>query len=327
MAEIQTLLPNGMYRAKVAQRDFVLSLPYAAKGGDVIELQVLENNGHTVLALTRNTLAEDSAAPRLPNLTTTYLSQTGQLISDLLYSADQDGARHPPTLLAGRGPLFQLPPRQAGSLVPVLRQAITDSGLFYESHQARWAVGEIPSSHLLDEPQGQLSSPAAFRYAAAYPTHNPFTASAMETQPLSASQKNEEPTPASPVAEPLLLLVRQQLEALAARQFVWQGRAWPGQSVEWAIHDEEAPASADGQPGTSQWQTTLRMQLPGLGEVHAKLTLRGENNIDIHIVTDSQSTEKSLRFGSPQLSKQMEGAGLNLTMFGVTQHERIRTSA
>ena len=42
MAEIQAQLPNGAYRALVAQRELVLSLPFSAKSGDSLELQVVE---------------------------------------------------------------------------------------------------------------------------------------------------------------------------------------------------------------------------------------------------------------------------------------------
>ncbi|MBV5350506.1 hypothetical protein JZU71_05155, partial [bacterium] len=41
-------------------------------------------------------------------------------------------------------------------------QAITQSGMFYESHQAEWIEGRYQKADLLQEPQGKLSSPAAF---------------------------------------------------------------------------------------------------------------------------------------------------------------------
>ncbi len=38
LAEIQALLPNGTYRAVVAQRDVTLALPFSAKPGYTLEL-------------------------------------------------------------------------------------------------------------------------------------------------------------------------------------------------------------------------------------------------------------------------------------------------
>ena len=36
LAEIQALLPNGNYRAIVAQREITLALPFSAKAGDTL---------------------------------------------------------------------------------------------------------------------------------------------------------------------------------------------------------------------------------------------------------------------------------------------------
>ena len=44
----------------------------------------------------------------------------------------------------------------------MLKQAITQSGMFYEAHQAEWVEGRLAKATLLQEPQGKLSSPAAF---------------------------------------------------------------------------------------------------------------------------------------------------------------------
>jgi hypothetical protein len=45
LAEIQTLLPNGSYRAVIDQRSVTLALPFAAQTGDAIELEVTESDG------------------------------------------------------------------------------------------------------------------------------------------------------------------------------------------------------------------------------------------------------------------------------------------
>src|SRR5574343_431770 len=50
LAEIQSLLPNGSYRAVVAQRDITLALPFSAKPGDTLELEVAESDGKLTLA-------------------------------------------------------------------------------------------------------------------------------------------------------------------------------------------------------------------------------------------------------------------------------------
>jgi hypothetical protein len=51
LAEVQSLLPNGTYRALINQRNVTLALPFAAKSGDAIELEVAESNGKLTLAV------------------------------------------------------------------------------------------------------------------------------------------------------------------------------------------------------------------------------------------------------------------------------------
>ena len=94
-------------------------------------------------------------ASAAPDTASTSLSQTGKLISFLL-----TGQPSPqPASLAANQPLLQAPPTAGQALAPLLKQAISESGLFYESHQARWLSGETDAATLMREPQGR--SPAA----------------------------------------------------------------------------------------------------------------------------------------------------------------------
>lgn len=167
MAEIQALLPNGSYRAVVAQREITLALPFSAKPGDSLELEVVENDGKVALAV----VAGDGQGKTGESGTTsaaTTLSRTGQLIGDLLGGIDRDGKGAPPAALNGSQPLVETMPKTAADLAPVLKQALTQSGMFYEAHQARWVAGEIPGARLLQEPQGRYSSPQPLVTTAAH---------------------------------------------------------------------------------------------------------------------------------------------------------------
>ena len=42
-------------------------------------------------------------------------------------------------------------------LAASLSKALSTSGVFYESHQSQWVLGERPVGDLLNEPQGKLS--------------------------------------------------------------------------------------------------------------------------------------------------------------------------
>lgn len=85
------------------------------------------------------------------------------------------------------------------------------------------------------------------------------------------------------VASHLAPLVGQQLQTLAQQQLQWSGALWPGQWLEWKLRrgTDEAPGEDDG--GAKQtaaeaihWDSTLRLQLPHLGAVEARLRLHGQ---------------------------------------------------
>jgi hypothetical protein len=156
LAEIQALLPNGNYRAIVGQRDLTLALPFAAKAGDSIELEVTESDGKLTLAFVANRTST-SAANANPESVPTTFSSTGKLIGNLMAAIDGEGKRAPATPLNGNQALVENMPKNAADLVPVLKQAITQSGMFYEAHQARWVAGQLPTEALRQEPQARFS--------------------------------------------------------------------------------------------------------------------------------------------------------------------------
>ena len=156
LAEIQALLPNGNYRAIVAQREITLALPFSAKAGDTLELEVAESDGKVTLAFVANRSTGEHAG-KLSDSASTTLSQTGKLIGDLLNGISDQGKRAAPAPLNGNLPLVDDFPDQAANLAPILKDALTKSGVFYESHQARWVAGELPTAALKLEPQGRFS--------------------------------------------------------------------------------------------------------------------------------------------------------------------------
>jgi len=163
MAEIQAMLPNGTYRAMINQRNITLALPFAAKSGDSLELQVTESDGKLALAVVSRPEGEGGKTAAVS--TSATLSRTGQLISTLFSGARE--AKGGPAALAlnSNQPIASAPPNSAQELVPLLKQAIAQSGMFYEAHQAEWVEGRFAKAALLQEPQGKLSSPVAFTAA------------------------------------------------------------------------------------------------------------------------------------------------------------------
>ena len=333
MAEIQALLPNGTYRALINQRNVTLALPFSAKAGDSLELQVTESDGKLTLAVVSPQGGSEKAATESVS---TSLSRTGQLIGDL-YSGNPAPKDKVATLLNANQPIAASPPETAGELVPLLKQAIQQSGMFYESHQAGWVEGKISKFELLQEPQGKLSSPAAFtpapeaenqktaasttaaRVVTASPAESPQQARTEATPSSARTDAGPAPT-AQTIATPLQPLVQQQLEALATQHFVWQGQVWPGQDMRWEIDENGARQSADDESTAQNWATRLRLTLPNLGEIDARIQLKG-NQISLALSAGDESTRDLMRTQGPALRQQLDAAGLALMTMGVETPE------
>ena len=151
LAQVQAQLANGAYRATIAQRDITLALPFSAKAGDALELEVVETDGRIAFAVSRpRSETEDVTASA-----TTTLSRTGQLIARLMSGPDLELER-PVVLNEGRV-LLEQPTTPARHTASNLQQALGRSGLFYESHLASWVAGRLSEAVLRAEPQGQFS--------------------------------------------------------------------------------------------------------------------------------------------------------------------------
>jgi len=326
-AEIQALLPNGNYRALVAQRDVTLALPFSAKPGDSLELEVTESDGKLTLAFIAN--RSDAAVTKAGQESVpTTLSSTGKLIGDLMNGIDGQGKRAPPIQLNGNQAMVETMPKNAADLVPILKQAITQSGMFYEAHQARWVAGQLPTETLRQEPQAKYS-PAPIPVAT-YSSQDTTIAdgvkpdlasltgqAALRTEQASQSAQTGQST--TPIPRELTPLIQQQLDGLATQNFVWQGQVWPGQQMSWEIGENPNHARSQDREAMAQWQTRLKLSLPQLGGIDAILHLRAGGEVGITVTTDSATSEASLREGSEQLRKQFESAGLKLTQL-LVQH-------
>lgn len=353
LAEIQALLPTGAYRALINQRDVTLALPFSAKAGDALELEVVENEGRLALAVVARR-GESAATPtgERPAVEIT-LSRTGNFIAGLL-AGERDGEGAPPAALNANRPLSAQAPASAADLVPQLRQAIVQSGMFYESHQAQWVASRLPTAALLAEPQGRLSAaltgnsasagatpqaasglPPARPVESAIPAQAPAlaaagTPAAAQGPPAATAATTPLPLPATPlptlVAADLVPLVQQQLDALATQTYVWQGQAWPGQTMRWEIERDEREAR-DGERGSMEggagdeapWQTRLTLTMPELGEVRATLRLVG-GEVALALSATDATAAMRLAGGGDALRTQMSAAGLALSGFTVGRH-------
>ena len=204
---------------------------------------------------------------------------------------------------AGGATSGTLPPptSMAGQLAHALSNALQGSGLFYESHLRDLTFGHRTLAQLRAEPQanagqdmraggsesgqargaaeGGSNTPAGQAGGPAGQTAQPASAQAAQAAQATQAAQAAQLTSTHLAGALLSLdpsthtLVRQQLETLANQSVAWQGEAWPGAEMEWEVQRREPQEGDADQPDT--WATRLKLNLPGLGEVQARLSLAG----------------------------------------------------
>lgn len=307
MAEIQALLPNGSYRATVAQRDVTLALPFSAKPGDSLELEVVESDGKLTLAFVakRYTPTQGDASESVP----TTLSPAGKLIGRLLADIDGEGGKPAPISLNGNRPVVDKIPVDTGKLAETLKDVLGKSGMFYEAHQALWSEGKLPTAALLQEPQGQWSP--ILQKDAGLPT------AATISSPGDNSAPQKVPPQPGQIPVDLTALVSQQLDALASQNYLWQGQIWQGQQMYWEIGEDRSQRHGPETGSDRQWQTRLRLDLPALGPIDAVLRLHPGGKLELSLTAANEVAREKLQSGRDRLASRLDAAGLGLINFAV----------
>jgi len=205
----------------------------------------------------------------------------------------------------------------ARALGQALRQALQGSGLFYESHLTDMVFGRATPAQLRSEPQAVLGKnpptqdPAPSRpRASAAPSGRPGADAAPSTGGSSSPAPG---TPVSGIHQDLTVLVRQQLDVLANQTLTWQGEAWPGTPMEWEV--ERDPYGGDPESAVSTWATRLKLDLPRLGLVDARLNLAGDQ-IVLQLIAPHSAAE--INDSSDALRSRLLAAGLTLSNLSVS---------
>ncbi len=214
------------------------------------------------------------------------------------------------TTLAAGGP-------SARALGQALRQALQGSGLFYESHLTDMVFGRATPEQLRKEPQAALGKNAPAQDAATTRPRADAAAggrSGADAGPShGASGGSASAAPISGIHQDLTVLVRQQLDVLANQALTWQGEAWPGTPMEWEV--ERDPYGGDPSSTASTWATRLKLDLPRLGLVDARLNLAGDQ-IVLQLIAPHAAAE--INDSSDTLRSRLLAAGLTLSNLTVS---------
>lgn len=330
-------LANGRFQVQVADLTLELNLPHTVSPGEHIELTVVANQPRLTFALTRDLVAVAATTSRevvdtKPQVT---LSESSRSLDSLLKLIADHAAIQSPAI-SRPAPLLSAAPIDSKMVAAVLRDAVSQSGLFYESHQAQWIAGERSVAQLKQEPQGKLApiDPAVragitVQNSAGPAANASITTSA--TTPTSvgatggtghADARFVSGTPTLPVHAESISLVQQQLQSLDSRHVTWQGPVWPGQEMEWRVEEHRSGDNPrGGSAAAPEWQTRLQLRLPALGEVEATLWFAPQG-LRIQLKAAEPATAESMSAAQERLRDAMELGGLHVMAMSVAQHEK-----
>ncbi|HQV14554.1 MAG TPA: flagellar hook-length control protein FliK, partial [Denitromonas sp.] len=203
-------------------------------------------------------------------------------------------------------------PLNPAALAAALRQGISESGLFYESHLARWSAGDLSTEVLRREPQARQAAPQNANQSGQN-TPTPQSTTATDSSTASRGAATAQATVGArtdTIPDRLLPVMHQQLDALATHNYSWLGQAWPGQVMELEIED---PQHDDGDTPAEDapWKTTLRLSLPTLGGVEARIALDA-SGIRIRLSADNPATAETLAQRRGTLSDAMGQANITV---------------
>lgn len=286
--KVLSRLNDGSFLVRIADATARMLLPAGTRVGDLLPLTLQSREPQLTFLLGSQ-----------PGAAMTSLSTTGRLIDNLLHSAQQNGA---PDTIAGKTALLASPAMNTAQIAVALRDTLSLSGLFYESHVREWANGNRPLPELMREPQAQFGQ-----------ARQADTAAAMQADPTAALPRPDANSTA------LTQLISQQLNTLEQQRVLWRGEAWPGQAMEWEVDEEDTPEGSDREV-TPTWLSTVRFELPTLGTVAATIRLTGDH-LHVQIHAGSEASASSLRAHGAQLCAALQAAGIPLDSLLVKQHE------
>lgn len=182
--EVMANFANSRYLVRIANELLHMELPLNLQPGQAVELTYVTDEPRLLFTLSKS---GNSPIP-------VQISDTGRWLNNLAQEAGDAPAAAP---LPRPSLVINGPPRDSALLADGLKNVLTRSGVFYESHLSQWVQGEHPLTGLLQEPQGRLS-PLAARLSA--DGILPLTPQGAATTPATPPTQAPSATPQAPVA-------------------------------------------------------------------------------------------------------------------------------
>ncbi len=293
-ALIESRLPNNNAQILVADQQLQVKLPDTFKPGTKLMLIVssIEPQLKFVIVPEVQTQAQDEQ---------TLLSATGKFLGSLAQDLSKNQNPNNTQTITSQAPVIGDANLNSAELPSLLQKTITQSGLFYESHQAKWINGENTLENLRQEPQGRTTVIAS-------------ESSALKTQTTAQLPITDLSIPSQAVS-----LVSQQLSTLETGHIAWRGTVWENQLMDWDIHEEKKNNKENEPEYLVSWDSQLRLSLPNLGEVFIKISL---TNHDANIRIDALQSETTclLENNKCPLARNMHASGVNVQSIKIQNH-------
>lgn len=328
-------LPNGRFHVLVEDQTLDMNLPKNTQPGETLDLVYVSDKPRPTFAL-----LSDLAKALPTNANNVSLSQTGKFLGSLLQQNIQNSAETPSAaLIKGAGAIIPGAPVSVQQLVTALKDTISKSGFFYESHQAQWVTGERSLESLLQEPQAKLAATTVEQKVAVPVTADKNTSDTVAPAQIKNTASESVQTnsvtklgvdaagqqqnvaaagPREPVHPLTSSIVQQQLNILDTRQVIWQGQVWPGQNMEWEIEEDSHRNSGGVDDSEGVWRTRLHLDFPALGGVTAHLAL-GAGGVKVDFSVEQASSAALLQTEVTSLAQSMESSGLKVAGLAVRQ--------
>lgn len=138
---VQAQVAPNVFKVNVAGQLIQMELPPSIRSGDTVALQVVSLQPRLTFSMVNS--ANPLSTPEQLGSTARLLSSMSQQGPDKAYVRAPQNA---PLWAASQPP-------ETKQLAGLLHEALSNSGLFYESHQAQWLGGGRSTAQLMREPQ------------------------------------------------------------------------------------------------------------------------------------------------------------------------------
>ncbi len=216
------------------------------------------------------------------------LNETARIIADVMAKYPRESFDPLIKLL----PLTSFAAASRGVIAAYLREAVEQSGLFYEAHLAKWYKGEYPESLLRKEPQ-----------------FHRFLPSAELSKSIQLLEENSLKRP----EDKMQFMLRHQLELMANPVLRMEGQLLTGLPFcfliqhGWSLEDSD-PANARS-PELAKWDLMFRLEHHSFEYVDITITLKG-TELDIVLLGCNGLLQELFRRDFPRLREQFVELGI-----------------